>query len=280
MTQSFGGKDLTSVLTPSNPDTCTFAWRADGALEVLGNPKKLGRPEVRFEPSLTPCFSLEFVRVSMRPLDASADKEAQVYAEKEGADLLYTNDLVQKFELKCRTHTNITEPNASGEIELVFPLRSLPEWSLGGKCHELMLRLPHLSHYAIDKVEIVPAVALIPKVSFANCGYLGSKGFLHISASQPRQSIDFDVSTMDGATGVMVETTRTNLLFEEQNGNTLSSVARSLALEIEEGLKGQIHLTREAFSSPGIYQIRLFAKDKNGRRMGQASDHIVVSVDN
>jgi hypothetical protein len=284
LTQSFTGSDLTSVLTPSNPDNCTFNWRTDGSLEVQGNDKKLGRPEVRFEPGLTPCFALEFVRVSMRSLDNNdktintpAVRKANDYATREGADLLYTNDLVEKFELKCRTHTAINEPEANGQTELIFPLRSLPEWSLGGKCHELMLRLPHMSHYAIDKVEIVPASELIPQISFANCGYLGSKGFLHLSKGEPKQTIEYDANGIEHATGVMVETTRTNLLFEEQNGDTLSKVARSL--DIKEGASGTIVLDHKDFTAPGIYQLRLFAKDKDEQRIGQASDHIVIAVD-
>jgi len=279
--QTFEGKELAPVLTPSNSDTCTFSWSPDQSLEVQGNDKKLGRPEIRFEPGLAPCFALEFVRVTMRPLElppgTSADKAAS-YAAKEGADLLYTNDLVEKFELKCRTHTSINPPQANGNVVLVFPLRSLPEWSLGGKCHELLLKLPHCCHYAISKVEIVPAEKLIPQISFANCGYLGNKGFLHLSQGEPSQAIQFDVSAMDGATGVMVETTRTNLLFEEQNGDAFSKVARSM--NIEEGRSGKIILKRIDFPAPGIYQLRLFAKDKNGDKMGQASDHIVVAVDN
>ena len=284
-TLTFTGKDLSSVLTPSNPDTCTFNWRGEANLEVQGNDKKLGRPEVRFEPGILPCFALEFVRVTMHNLDTpgtaadtkTADK-IKSYADKEGADLLYTNDLVNKFELKCRTHTSIGKPDAKGAITLIFPLRSFPEWSLGGKCHDLLLRLPHGSHYSINKVEIVPAAELSPKVTFANCGYLGSKGFLHLASSEPKQVVDYDASTIPGATGVMVETTRTNLLFEEQNGDTLSKVARSL--DMQEGAKGQVTFKREDFPSPGMYQIRLFAKDKNGDRIGQASDHVVLAVDN
>ncbi|MBS1995181.1 MAG: hypothetical protein JSS86_02680 [Cyanobacteria bacterium SZAS LIN-2] len=282
-TLTFEGKDLTTALTPSNPDSCSFNWRGEAALEVQGNDKKLGRPEVRFEPGILPCFALEFVRVTMHRLDSDKTdpavlEKAKAYLEKEGADLLYTNDLVNKFELKCRTHTTINEADDKGLITLIFPLRSLPEWSLGGRCHDLLLRLPHCSHYSIDKVEIVPATQLIPSLTFANCGYLGSKGFLHLSKAEPKQILDYDVSTIPGAGGVMVETTRTNLLFEEQNGNTLSKIARSL--EMEEGAKGHIELKREDFPSPGIYQIRLFAKDKNSERIGQASDHVVVAVDN
>jgi len=282
-TQTFVGKDLPTVLTPANPDSCTFTWRGESALEVQGNDKKLGRPEVRFEPGILPCFALEFVRVTMHPLDVkdadpAATEKAESYVAKEGADLLYTNDLVNKFDLKCRTHTSMDKPDAKGVVTLVFPLRSLPEWSLGGKCHDLLLRLPHCSHYSIDKIEIVPAALLSPKVSFANCGYLGSKGFLHLASSEPKQVVDYDASTITGADGVMIETTRTNLLFEEQNANTLSKVARSL--DMQEGVKGQIVLKREDFPSPGMYQIRLFAKNKDGQRIAQASDHIVLAVDN
>jgi len=284
-TITFSGKDLSTTMTPANPDTCTFNWRGEATLEVQGSDKKLGRPEIRIEPGILPCFALEFVRVTMHGLDTATGstdpkttEKIKAYTEKEGADLLYTNDLVNKFELKCRTRTAISPANEKGVITLVFPLRSLPEWSLGGKCHDLLLRLPHCSHYSIDKIEIVPAAELSPKISFANCGYLGSKGFLHLAGNEPKQVIDYDASTINGATGVMMETTRTNLLFEEQNSNELSRVARSL--DMKEGAKGQIVLKREDFPSPGLYQIRLFAKDKNGDRMAQASDHVVVAVEN
>ncbi|MBU6452670.1 MAG: hypothetical protein KGS72_12865 [Cyanobacteria bacterium REEB67] len=279
--QTFSGASLTTTITPSNPDTCTFSWRPDNSLELIGNSKKLGRPEVRIAPGMTPCFAMEFVRVTMRPLstgsDQAAKEKAAEYAAKEGADLLYTNDLVEKFELKCRTHTTINDPEPNGNVELVFPLRSLPEWSLGGKCHELLLRLPHACHYAIDKVEIVPAAQLIPKISFANDGYLGSKGFMHISRKDGEQSLDYDATGIKGADGVMIETTRTNLLFEEQNGDSLSRIASSV--DMQEGAKGKIILKRSDFPALGLYQIRLFAKDKNGDRIGQSSDHIVVAVE-
>jgi hypothetical protein len=279
----FVGPTLQNAIAPSNPDTCTFDWKPDNALEVTGNAKKLGRPEVTLDVGMAPCFSLEFVRVSMRPLstgaDAAAQEKAAAYALKEGADLLYTNDLVEKYELKCRTHTQINDPGSKGEVELVFPLRSLPEWSLGGKCHSFLLRLPHCCHYAIDKVEIVPATSLSPKIWFANDGYLGTKGFMHISQADPKQDLNYDISGIAGATGVLAETTRTNLLFEEQHGDVLSRVAAEMTSQ--DGIKSTVTISRKdhSFTSPGLYQVRLFAKDKNGHRIGQASDHIVVAVD-
>lgn len=87
------------------------------------------KPEIRFDPGPINAYALEFVTVKLKQQAVSdAFKSASA---KEGADLLYTNDLVPQFDIKRRTPTPM--PTAVGEATLVFPLRSLPEWSLGGK---------------------------------------------------------------------------------------------------------------------------------------------------
>ncbi|MBP9806861.1 hypothetical protein KBF38_01020 [bacterium] len=273
----FSAGALQTVLKPVQSENTKFEFLPDGTLSVIGGSGKLGRPEMRFDPGPINAYALEFVTVKLKQQAVSdAFKSASA---KEGADLLYTNDLVPQFDIKRRTPTPM--PTAVGEATLVFPLRSLPEWSLGGKSHGLTLRLPHDSNCIIEEITVAPAASLVPSLNFANSGYLGSKGFLHLSQEKKQDDITFDISQIKGdPVGVWMEVTRPNLLFEEQNCTTPSRVAQTNTKfkTAFSGKSGTITLKREDFSALGIYQLRLWPVFKDGSK-GQASDHIVVAVD-
>ncbi len=275
--QTFSGQALQTVLKPVESANTTFAFLPDGSLSAKGTSGKLGRPEIRFATGDINAYALEFVTVKIKQqADSDAFKTA---AAREGADLLYTNDLVPEFDIKRRTPTPM--PTALGESTLIFPLRSLPEWSLGGKSHGLTLRFPHDSDCVIEEVTIAPAATLVPMLNFANSGYLGTKGFMHLAADKKEDVINFDISGMAGdPIGVEMEITRPNLLFEEQNCTKKSSVAQTnTAFEtLYDGKKGTITLKRDFFKALGIYQLRLWPRFKDGHT-GQASDHIVIAVD-
>ncbi|MFA6559734.1 MAG: hypothetical protein WCT03_25130, partial [Candidatus Obscuribacterales bacterium] len=268
---------LQTVLKPVQSENTKFEFLPDGTLSATGGSGKLGRPEIRFDPGPINAYALEFVTVKIKQQAVSdAFKSASA---KEGADLLYTNDLVPEFDIKRRTPTPM--PTAVGEATLIFPLRSLPEWSLGGKSHGLTLRLPHDSNCIIEEITVAPAASLVPTLNFANSGYLGSKGFLHLSQEKKQDDITFDISQVKGnPVGVAMEITRPNLLFEEQNCTTPSRVAQTDTnfTTTFSGKSGTITLKRENFSALGIYQLRLWPIFQDGSR-GQASDHIVVAVD-
>lgn len=281
-TQVFKGEALQAVLKPVESANTKFEFRPDGTLSAKGTSGKLGRPEIRFATGDMNAYALEFVTVKIKQLaESDAFKAA---AAKEGADLLYTNDLVPEFDIKRRTPTPM--PTAvwrqnGDESTLIFPLRSLPEWSLGGKSRGLTLRFPHDSDCVVQEIAIAPAASLVPMLTFANSGYLGTKGFLHLGADKKEDIISFDISGMAGdPIGVEMEITRPNLLFEEQNCTKKSSVAQTNT-EFEtlyDGKKGTITLKRDFFKALGIYQLRLWPRFKDGH-IGQASDHIVIAVD-
>jgi len=269
---AFAGKDLQDAVKPSDPDA-----RAKGVLESAGltlvGEKGKERPQLTFSIGPLNTYGVEFVAVKLKVNEASEGFKAA--ALKEGADLLYSNDLVPEFNIKSRTPTAM--PTEVGEATLIFPLRSLPEWSLGGKAKLLRLRLPHESNCTVEEVVIAPAASLIPQITFANSGYLGSKGFIHLTKNLKEADIAFDVSKIAGdAIGVEMEITRTNLLFEEQNCSTKSRVAL-LNTNID-GKSGTIKLKRDMFPGVGLYQLRLWPRFAGGK-FGQASDHIVVAVD-
>ncbi|MBK7839327.1 MAG: hypothetical protein IPJ49_16985 [Candidatus Obscuribacter sp.] len=77
----------------------------------------------------------------------------------------------------------------------------------------------------------------------------------------------------------MTEITRANLLFEEQCSTELSKVVDEKSRRIVNGQSGTVTLPAAEFKSQGIYQVRLWAVDSKGNRLGQSSDHIVIVSD-
>ncbi len=224
------------------------------------------RPELVFQPITDSCWDLDFVRV-----DLDLENPGTFPT---GADLLYANDINPTFQLGRRTHFDL-EPNVRKQ-SLLFALRSLPEWSFGSSGARLKLLLPPGSTAVIKSITAVPSASVMPQIDFENSGYMGTKGYLHLGADKPQNKLTVDASSVPGATAVDVEITRANLLFEEQNSPKPSTFARE---HRPAALKGTIILDKKDFSTPGIYELRAWAKDSSGKLIGRSSDHIVIAVD-
>lgn len=254
----------------------TTAWSADGSLTVQADSsKKPGRPELLLKFGNPSSFDIDFVVAHVRDIDPTGSSTSSLAVE--GADLLYSNDINTQFELPNRTHAEFKPGEKSHR--LVFPLRAYPEWALGGKSHELMLKLPSHSKIAIDSIEIVKADELMPRISFENSGFMGTKGYLHLSQKDTQATINVDASRIPEAAGVVLEITRPNLFFETQNTSIESKVAME-DVKPAGTVSGDIQLTRDMFKATGLYEARPWAVDKNGKKLGVAGDHIVVTVDN
>lgn len=256
---------LKQILEPRTGET---SWLPDGALQVKGSGSK---PEVVIDFGKRSSFDIDFVAVSLRNLDTTGATVAG-----DGVDLLYTNDISPEFDLPNRTHADFVVNSEKQTV--ILPLRSLPEWALGGQSHKLILKLPRHCNLAIDSIEIINADRLMPRISFENSGYLGTKGYMHLSQKDRTAVVSVDASRVPAAAGVVLEVTRTNLLFELQNCATPSKVIME-GVEPHCTVSGDIELTRDMFKGAGMYEVRPWAVDKNGKRLGVAGDHIVVSVD-
>lgn len=194
--------------------------------------------------------------------------------EKLSADLFYANTTDSQFQLKRRSHAEDEEPKT--RHSLVFPLRGLPDWALGGRAVKFLLKLPDKSAASIISANAIASQTIMPSLSFANSGYHGSKGYLHLGGKERTQTLSVDYSGIKDAVGAKAEITRANLLFEEQNCTSESKV-QGMVLEFPNS--GQLTLSREQFATPGIYELRAWAKNAQGQSLGVCSDHIVIAVD-
>lgn len=263
--RSWSGEQLKSIVSiPEQKAKPGLNWVNHSSAEI-STLQNSGEIEIDF--GRLPCFSTDYI-----VLNATLEQPA---AAETGMDLLYSNDMYPTFELRRRAHSSYR----IGETQetLIFGLRGLPEWSLGGNTHKFRLLIPPRCKFLLNSLEVAPARFVSPAISFENSGYFGSKGYLHLGPSQASQTIDVSVRQVEGAKTFELELTRANLLFESQNGQTRSKVLWKL---IEgNGKEGRITLDFKDFRSPGIYEMRAWALDEKGTICGAASDHIVLSVD-
>jgi hypothetical protein len=283
--QPFG--HLKESLAASRNDVKIYRWSAQRhALEPVYLPTNAGikeaialplpvstgtapadqRPFAVVDASAVPCWNVDFVQVEL-----SVKQPGKTGI---GADLLFANSLSPEFQLANRTHAPM-ESKAGSQV-LVFALRGLSSWSFGSNPARLKLLLPPGCQATVVSVKVIPPSVLMPQLSFANDGYLGSKGYLHIGGSQNKQTLSVDAGTVPNATTTQLELTRDNLQFEEQNCRLQSKRCGRL---INGPLKGFIELSADEFKAPGLYQARLWAKDASGKTIGVASDHVNIAVD-
>lgn len=252
------------VVHPAGSHPAEVIPNSDGSVTVVSGPKS---GEVDLNTGEHNCWSADFLQMEL--IVEQAPPQGRV-----GAELLYCNQLAEQFELKRRSHADVsaTEPRT-----LTFALRGLPEWSFGGEFEKVRLIFPPMSKIRITEFKSVPASAIMPAIKFENSGYLGTKGYLHLSSVDKFKNLQFDCSRIAGAVSGELEITRANLLFEEQN-STKESAVRWKKIPLST-VSGTTQLSRTDFSSPGIYELRCRALRNDGSLAGVASDHIVISVD-
>ncbi len=260
---------LANILEPLPKPGSRYRWLPDGTLEVLGGSGFRGRPELNLKLAASPCWSVDFIAVDL------VVPEPDAYKSVSGADILYANELGKDFELSRRSHADIKV--GLKKQQLIFAFRSSTDWSFGGDCVGLKLLLPDGARVIVKSVKIVPAPEIMPTIDFTNSGYLGTKGFIHLSTREPSLELFIDASSVTGARGAILEITRPNLLFESQNSQRASSVVmKTLQLP---SISGKIVLERDMFPASVMYEIRAWAIDAAGGRVGVAGDHLVVCVD-
>jgi len=263
----YEGDTLKKMVTVAdNYGIKTSSFDDKGNFSVSTEAPKGRRPAVRVGLKL-PCFTTDFIAITVLAPSVPADNK--------GLDLLYKNEINPDFNLFHRAHANLVQSNEPQK--LIFSLRSAPEWVLGGNSEEFEVYLPLKGEVKILSIETIPANTLMPSIAFDKSGFLGTKGYLHLGGKQPQNTIDYDASGIPGCTGVLFEVTRTNLLFASQNDTEKSQVTLK---EIKSsGTTGSITLQRKDFTGLGIYELRAWAVDKDGNRLGVSGDHIVISVD-
>lgn len=198
------------------------------------------------------------------------------HGDADSAVIYYANDIDPEFS----GEGSLVAQRKQNETCFYFPLGARPDFFLGYKGGKLKLKLLNPKQtFTVDEVSIMPKASLMPEISFENSGYLGSKGFLHLSESKSKEAtIKVDGSAVEGARKLRLSVTKPNLYFKSQNA-TIEEPALLTTIEIDCAVKDNVKLERHLFPSDGIYEVRPWALDNRGETLGIAGDHIVISVD-
>lgn len=244
-------------------NSCKLTLLPDSGIDVQAI-SKTEHPSVVLTPSYLNCMSTDFLALHVNVITPS-DK---------GADLYYENSIVPTFSLYHRTHADLSKPGAQ---TLLFPLHADPIWAFGGRAHQLKLELPRNCHVQITSLVIVNPLTVMPQVSFTNSGVLGTKGYAHLSQQDRVLKLDYSGTRVPNCKDIELEIARPNAWFEEHNTATPTRIGWK---KVDcRGTNGSIELKRELFLQPGLYELRPWALDANGARVGVAGDHITISVD-
>lgn len=263
--------ELKNVLAPQQTGNVDFRWLEDGNLEATGGIGLSGRPQIHLKLNQRSCWSTDFLAIGITAGAAPGPGGQSVTPV--GADLLYANDLHPDTDLRLRFHAPVPE----GDGTLLFPLRSSPEWALGGNCRDLELLLPDRGRVVIKSVELIDYTTVAPQIRFVDSGFLGTRGFLHLSNGAREKAVELDARRVPGAHGIELEITRPNLTFESQNSGEPSRVVMRRVKN--DTTVGTLILKRSDFPSTGLYEARPRAVDVHGSPVGVAGDHIVISID-
>ncbi len=261
--RTYEHEDLRDIMEAKPVEHAQSKWNTDGSLEFESKSKR--SPKLFMSVSL-PCYRTEILSMDVTNFASESPKGP--------ACLCFRNALASSFDDSVSSCASLE----SGTHTLYFPLTNMPQWTLGGTCREMCVQFPRKSHLMINKVCLLPKEKMMPLLNFENSGFMGSKGFLHMSKDDPNKELSVNASGMSGATKVVLEICQPNRFFESQNTSP-SSPSRLVMKTIDANLSDKIKLERSMFPSVGIFQVRAFGVDASGKRIGLASDHIVIAVD-
>jgi hypothetical protein len=199
----------------------------------------------------------------------SRSKEEQA---KGGSVLRFSNKICGPLSTDNQVQAfNFEQGQIEGEIAC---LRSLPLWSAGGTGCVYFLKHKHLSNF-----QIIPASLMMPRIDFNNSGYLGTKGFLHLSSKHPIEKIFCRENQVKHAHHFNLEILRANMFLSPGERNSPYSAMQRLKEVEGAGQTGEIIIKHADFPEQGLYQARLWSVDKHNKHLGLAGDHIVISID-
>ncbi|PWT95232.1 MAG: hypothetical protein C5B53_11730 [Candidatus Melainabacteria bacterium] len=261
------GEALKKILSPISFGT-VLNGTADGGISISAQQAETMRPELEINLNGVPCWPVDFLTLKLKMLNRQGSPSDRTIL------LLYSNEIIGKFDLRYRTQACL-EPRAD-EQEVLLPLHSLPEWCFGGTCHGFRLLLPANANLILEQLALKRADAILPRLFFEHSGYLEKRGTLELNQSHDCQTLFYDCGEIAGASSAVCETTRPSGSFATPNAKNLDK----MTIEIKRfpQKNGSFSLKLNDFPSKGLYQLRLRALDKNNNPVGLASDYIVVSV--
>ncbi len=180
-------------------------------------------------------------------------------------------------------------PRQANDRYVVFPVRGQASWQFDGQTSDT-ISLCSGSPWkgSIKSVIFAPMTQLAPTLTFAGidklalqerAGPLQQPGLLQLTGAQGQQTVHIDAGRVPGAKGILLEISRRNVVLHDYNASTPRNDLFEQQIKIDR-LACDHTFSSSEFEAPSIYAVRAWALDSRSRRIGLASDHIQVSVEN
>ena len=147
---------------------------------------------------------------------------------------------------------------------------------MGGNTKSISLKVSGIKRAYLNALEIVPKKDVMPFVYFKNSGYLGTKGYLHLSQKEKSKEIFINGTNLPFTKKTMIVISNPNKYFQNQNADYPEQIVLH---RIFCPPTGKLLIERKMFPSVGIYELRPWVLDSSNNVGGMAGDHIVISVD-
>ena len=152
--------------------------------------------------------------------------------------------------------------------QLLFGLRLLPSWFCGSAPANAVLVIPP-QWSGLLGVTIPEAKSIMPRLERTSVEkYITDKTPMKYS---------LDVSNIDGAVGAVIQISKKNQFYTKQNSNQFEESMTAQTISVN-GTKCDRVLQAADLNGGGYYQVRCWAVDKTGQRIGVGSDYLLAIV--
>ncbi len=249
-------------------------WLSDGTLEVTSNLNKIGYVTLELKLPALSCGSVDFLGLNVQFTDC---RKFGAYSQ---AEFIFRNNIATDYSKRylIADHCDARIISTNSYQDILFPLRDMPAWTMGGTCSSAKIILPIEHALKIKGIFIPDTKTLMPFV-YLNSSTDDIPGQFGLdNKGHSIQYVKYDARSVGSCKKVILEITRASNYFE-----VLSSkgIGKEYFLERNSSSPyGQFMISRNEFpAEKTTYRARLRALDRYGNQIGFPSDTVFIHVD-
>ncbi len=216
-----------------------------------------------------PCWNIDFIKVELKAYVSTN------IAPVQQAVLVFSNDLVkQPNTVNCWAPIK-KEGNTT---EIIFPVRNLPSWTMGGNCSSAHIILPPTNQSQQAKLSTLDAGQLMPTFKISTLSQ-DPPGQIRLDLQDHKtQCVEYDSSRLKNSEHLFLEIIAFPKTFEYLDSHPENN---NLAIQIKTtNNKGQLIIRRTDLpANTGVYRARIRSFDATNNQIGFSSDTFLIFVD-
>jgi len=268
-----------TIRTPSFPHISQpdVHWLMDGTLDIVSHKSNSKYTIIELDLKELPCWQINFLALKLQL------SQPENLGSFRGAQLFFVNDIARKYSKEyfgdyfvydcCYAAVKATKQ----EQEIIFPLRNLPAWTMGGRCHSIRVVLPADCNINIKKIWLPDIKDLMPSVHLqSTTDYPPDR--IKLDRYQTLQHIRYDARSINGCKQIVLEIVPNSKFFTFLNSKDNSKII--FLKKSASSSWGQFSLSRSEFpAKKTIYRAQLRALDEAGNQLGFPSDQFFIYTD-